>query len=104
LTPDERSNLFLTAKEAFNNVIKHSGASEAWLTVKTEGENFLITIRDNGRGFDPAAPESAKRNGLANMRSRIQELNGYFLIDSAPGRGTTISISVRLPVNTSTKL
>lgn len=104
LSPEERSNLFLTAKEAINNVIKHSGATEAWLTIRTEGENFHVVIRDNGRGFNPDAAENTKRNGLANMRSRIQELNGHFLIDSAPGCGTTISISVRLPVNTSTKL
>jgi signal transduction histidine kinase/ligand-binding sensor domain-containing protein len=104
LSPEERSNLFLTAKEAINNVIKHSGATEAWLTIKTEGDNFHITIRDNGRGFNPTAAENVKRNGLANMHSRIQELNGSFSIDSTPGQGTTISISVQFLINTSTKL
>jgi signal transduction histidine kinase/ligand-binding sensor domain-containing protein len=99
LSPDERSNLFLTAKEAINNIVKHSGATEVWVGIHMDGPNFCISIRDNGRGFDPAAPENAKRNGLANMRSRIRDLNGSFAIESVPGEGTTISISVRLPVH-----
>jgi signal transduction histidine kinase len=99
LSPEERSNLFLTAKEAINNVIKHSNATETWLSIKMEGDNFHVTIKDNGRGFNPSAPENTKRNGLANMRSRIRELNGNFSIDSTPGQGTTISISIRLPAN-----
>jgi signal transduction histidine kinase len=96
LSPEERSNLFLTAKEAMNNIIKHSGATEAWLSIRMEGDRFCISIRDNGRGFRCDAPENAKRNGLANMRSRIQELNGSFALTSAPGAGTTIAISIRL--------
>lgn len=94
LTPDERSNLFLTAKEAMNNVIKHSGATEVWLRIKMEGGIFSLAVEDNGHGFDPAEARHAGRNGLLNMGSRIEELKGAFRIDSAPGRGTTVSITI----------
>jgi signal transduction histidine kinase len=96
ITPEERSNMFLTAREAINNVIKHSGAAQAWLRIRMDGDNFCIRIQDDGCGFDPAAPENGKRNGLANMKSRIRELEGTFSLETAPGQGTTIFISVRI--------
>jgi signal transduction histidine kinase len=94
LTPEERSNLFLTAKEALNNIIKHSGATEARLRIWMENDRFCIGVEDNGHGFDPGSPEARRRNGLANMRSRIQELHGDFSLKSEPGKGSTILISV----------
>ena len=97
LSPDERSNLFLAAREAMTNLAKHSGATEAWLRVRMEGAWLHVTLEDNGRGFDPAAAECGDRNGLANMRSRLAELRGVFAVQSAPGRGTTITMHVPLP-------
>ncbi len=94
VTPEERSNLFLTAKEAINNLVKHSGATEAWLRIKMDGDRFCLSLEDNGVGFDPSSPENARRNGLANMRSRIAELKGTLILDSMPGKGTSILISV----------
>jgi signal transduction histidine kinase/streptogramin lyase len=94
LTPDERSNLFLTAKEAMNNVIKHSRATEVWLRIKMDGGTFSLAIEDNGRGFDPDEATRSGRNGLINMCSRIEELKGAFRIESAPGRGTAVLIMI----------
>jgi ligand-binding sensor domain-containing protein/signal transduction histidine kinase len=95
LSPEARSNLFLTAREATNNIVKHSGATEAWLYMKMEGDTFRLSIEDNGHGFDPAAPRNAERNGLANMRSRIEELKGKFWLESSPGKGARISICIQ---------
>ncbi|HTB81296.1 MAG TPA: two-component regulator propeller domain-containing protein [Opitutaceae bacterium] len=95
LTPEARSNLFLTAREATNNIVKHSGATEAWLRMKMEGGSFLLLIEDNGCGFDPTAPQHAERNGLANMRSRIEELKGTFSLESSPGKGARIRIAIQ---------
>ncbi|HXF10829.1 MAG TPA: two-component regulator propeller domain-containing protein [Desulfuromonadaceae bacterium] len=94
LTPEERSNLFLTAKEALNNVIKHSRATEARLRIRMAGNRFTIAIEDNGLGFDPTSAEATRRNGLANMRSRIEEAGGTFQLESQPGKGTTILMSL----------
>jgi signal transduction histidine kinase/ligand-binding sensor domain-containing protein len=94
LTPEERTHLFLTAKEAMNNVLKHSSATQAWLRIKMEDDRFWLSIEDNGRGFDPDALENPRRNGLQNMRTRIEELSGTFAIETKPGERTCIVISV----------
>jgi len=93
LTPEERSNLFLTAKEAMHNILKHAAATEARLQLRMEGSFFHLVLTDNGVGFDPAAA-SRRRNGLENMRSRVAELKGELRIDSGPGRGTRITLVV----------
>lgn len=108
LTPDQRTNLFLSAKEAMNNVLKHSGATQVWLRMKMEGDRFRLTIEDNGHGFDPAALEHRRRNGLQNMRSRMEELAGTFTIESTPGQRTCVVISLsfagKSPISASVEL
>lgn len=97
LTPDARSNLFLTAKEAIHNIVRHSRATEARLALATDPQGFHLTISDNGCGFDLNGPEARRRNGLANMASRSAELGGTVDIESAPGHGTVIRIHLPLP-------
>ncbi|MGA3008069.1 MAG: triple tyrosine motif-containing protein, partial [Opitutaceae bacterium] len=96
LTPEIRSNLFLTAKEAMNNVLKHSGATEVWLRIGLENDCFRMAIEDNGCGFDLSAVGRAKRNGLSNMKSRIEEMGGEFAVQSTLGQGTSVAMAVRL--------
>jgi len=94
LTPEERSNLFLAAKEAMNNILKHSGASQAWLRMKMDGGCFQISIEDNGGGFNLESPPADGQNGINNMRSRLEEIHGTFTVSSVPGRGTRVEFSV----------
>jgi signal transduction histidine kinase len=93
MTPDERSNLFLTAKEAMHNILKHSGATEARLELRMTDRRFCLVLADNGHGFDPAAV-SRRRNGLVNMRSRVAELKGELRIESIAGEGTKLIIII----------
>jgi signal transduction histidine kinase/ligand-binding sensor domain-containing protein len=92
LTAEERSDIFLTTKEAMNNLLKHSGATEASLRIRMENRALHITLRDNGRGFDPATATDG--NGLANMRTRIARARGTLEMRAAPGQGTEITIVV----------
>jgi signal transduction histidine kinase len=97
VTADVRHNLFLACKEALNNVLKHSGATEVQVSFTVEPEAFAVTISDNGRGFDPAAKTGQSRfhsNGLLNMRQRLQEINGRCELRSQPGQGTTLAFCV----------
>jgi signal transduction histidine kinase len=94
LRAEERSDLFLTTKEAMNNILKHSGATEALLRVRMHGRELRITLQDNGRGFDPQAAASAGGNGLANMRTRIARARGRLEWRTALGQGTEITIVV----------
>lgn len=92
---DVRHNIFLATKEALNNVLKHSGASEVWLRLSFDGETVHISIEDNGRGFTPGK-DSSGGNGLANMRSRMAECGGVVQIETAPRRGTRIRFALPL--------
>ncbi|HEX3627071.1 MAG TPA: two-component regulator propeller domain-containing protein [Verrucomicrobiae bacterium] len=98
LPAEVRHNIFLTAKEAFNNIARHSRASEARLKISLDGSTLEICIEDDGVGFsDKGANES--RNGLSNMKDRIRDIGGTFYISSGPNHGTRISFSVRLHSN-----
>lgn len=94
---DLRHGVFLAIKEACNNALKHSGASEVWLRLKLRGAQVQVEIEDNGRGFDPqkVAPGG---NGLGNIASRLAECGGQAAFISTPGKGTR----VRLTFNIST--
>lgn len=94
LSAEERSDLFLTTKEAMNNTLRHSGASEAWLGIRMISGELRITLRDNGRGFDPDAAKSNGGNGLSNMRARVARTGGTIEFRTSPGDGTEISIAV----------
>lgn len=96
-----RHHLFLSCKEALNNVAKHARATEVSVQLRTEAEQLVLIVADNGRGLADA-PTSAgparpgARNGLANMRSRLAALGGTCEIASAT-TGTTVTLSAPLP-------
>jgi signal transduction histidine kinase len=88
--------LFMVAKEALNNVAKHANASELRIKLELSDRELRLMIHDNGSGFSPSkAAESG--HGLRNMETRLRDLGGEFQIKSAPGEGTTIYVSIRLP-------
>jgi ligand-binding sensor domain-containing protein/signal transduction histidine kinase len=92
LTGTARHHVFLVAKEALNNIVKHAAATEVWLRVAVDDGAVRLTIEDNGRGFAPDA--AADANGLPGMRRRIERIGGRFELSSQRGRGTVISILV----------
>ncbi|MEW6303142.1 MAG: two-component regulator propeller domain-containing protein [Verrucomicrobiota bacterium] len=92
LTPEARHALFLVAREAMNNVIKHSRATEVWLRTRARAGVFELMLEDNGQGFDVEAAMRSGRNGLRNMRTRLEELGGEFAVRSGQGKGATVSL------------
>lgn len=89
-----RHNLFLAAKEALNNVARHSGASEAWVRIQYEAPVLRVVVEDNGRGFDVAAANEG--DGLTNMRERMQAVQGKAEYQSQPGAGSRVSLTLDL--------
>jgi signal transduction histidine kinase/ligand-binding sensor domain-containing protein len=102
ITAEVRHNLFLAFKEALNNVVKHSQASEVTVTLAVRPKGFVLSVEDNGRGFETGALAAVQTgpdrkthgNGLANMRRRLEELGGRCTVDSVTGRGTRVSFEV----------
>ena len=92
IAPDVRHNIFLAAKEAINNVVKHAHASTAWIRLRLEPEKFVLEIEDDGRGAQ-AAGEKTVRSGLKNMRKRMEDVGGEFSIGPAPKQGTNVRLT-----------
>ena len=95
MSSELRRNLFLTVKEAFHNIAKHSGAGNVHMSLYFEKLSLKIIIEDDGVGFDQKKINGWS-NGLTNMHKRIEELGGTFKLNSEVGKGTSIEFSVKL--------
>ena len=97
---EAETNIYRVVQESVNNIIKHSAASAAELTVEKNGETVDISIRDDGRGFDKTAARSNGDTrggfGLVGMAERIRILGGIYEIESQIGNGTEIKIKLRI--------
>ena len=85
-------NVYRTIQEAINNSIKYAKATEIVIDVKSIGNEINIIISDNGIGFDENA--IVPGNGLQNIRKRIKDIGGSFVLQSELEKGTTISLTV----------
>jgi ligand-binding sensor domain-containing protein/signal transduction histidine kinase len=106
LDSERRHHLLMAVNEAVNNIMKHSGASVARLALAVHHECLEATIEDDGCGFDPAKL-SAGRNGLENIRRRMESAGGRAVIESSLETGTrihlTLPLSAAARVSTTTK-
>jgi signal transduction histidine kinase len=93
--------LYRIAQEALTNVHKHAGPTPVALRLQRRSTDVILTVQDWGCGFsDPpqAAPQDAGTHvGLAGIRERVSLLNGHWRLESAPGRGTLLEVSLPLP-------
>lgn len=89
---DEAAQLavYRVVQESLNNTSKYADATDARVVVLRCGSHTVITVRDNGKGFDTAAPGPAS-HGLAGMHHRIHACGGQFTVSSAPGLGTLVT-------------
>jgi signal transduction histidine kinase len=90
-----RRNLLLGVKEALHNVVRHAQAKEVFLRIHRRGQEIVVSVEDDGRGFDPASADR-ERNGLSNMMRRAAEAGGVCRILSRPGAGCRVEFQVPL--------
>jgi signal transduction histidine kinase len=93
LHPEAQVMLFRIIQEALHNGIKHAEARSIGITLRLEGSDILIRIKDNGKGFDPDTPQGSGV-GLINMNHRTKLLSGTIGWESAPSTGTLVTICV----------
>jgi signal transduction histidine kinase/ligand-binding sensor domain-containing protein len=91
INPEARKNILLIAKEAMNNIAKYSEASKADISLRQQNDLVLLTINDNGKGYD--AGNILRGNGLGNMELRCKQLGGKCNTQAEPGKGVTIICS-----------
>lgn len=93
-----RHYLFLAVREALNNATRHAHADVVRLEMHMDAAALQIAIEDNGCGFVPDQVEAGDtREGLGNMRRRMEDLGGQFRLTSRPGSGTRVEFRVPLP-------
>jgi signal transduction histidine kinase len=95
LTVETRRNIYLVVREALHNVVKHSMAGKVEIRFSILNSRFSISIKDDGKGFDLEKLEFPG-NGLVNMKKRMADIGGGFVIKSEPGIGTEIELMVSL--------
>jgi signal transduction histidine kinase len=80
----------LIFKEALNNIVRHAGASAVRIDLKVQDSEFIVSLTDNGAGFDTARKYDG--NGLLSMKRRAADLGGRLEISSAPGEGARVEL------------
>ena len=93
------NNIFRIIQEAINNAIKYSGADTITVDLKQSDTDLIITVRDEGKGFDIKLVEARNMNidsgrGFFNMYERTEYVNGRLMINSEPGKGTSVTLTV----------
>ena len=94
LSSDACAQLLLIAREAIANVRRHAEARDVSISLTRSSSLLILTVKDDGRGFDPRAPAQRTALGLRNISERVRMLDGELSIHSAPGRGTEIRVTV----------
>ncbi len=94
---DERAEtLFRMAEEALRNIERHAMATRAVVTLETvDGTQLKLSIEDDGVGFDPGAPRQG-HYGIVGLHEQAHLIGAHLCIDSAPGRGTTLTVTLRM--------
>jgi signal transduction histidine kinase len=101
LPPQMETALFRVVQEAITNIARHAEADSVLVQCALRDDQLSIEIEDDGKGFDPASVEHVgdgqRGLGLLGMRERVELLGGTMQIDSAPGKGTDLVVTVNLP-------
>jgi signal transduction histidine kinase len=99
--PDEmRTCIYRVVQEALHNVSRHSMAKTAVVTVRQEDGSLFLSVEDDGGGFDH---EKKRGLGMLGMEERVRQLGGHFEIQSAPGKGTILRVTLPIPVAAATE-
>jgi two-component system sensor histidine kinase DegS len=94
LPPPVEDQLFHIAQEALNNALRHAFASEVIVRIDVQAGEVLLSVKDDGSGFDPGLDSAGM--GLITMQERVEAIGGQMAITSALGQGTTVEVAVAL--------
>jgi signal transduction histidine kinase len=94
LTMKQRKNLYLFFKEAITNAAKHSDAKRISVHIFQKDHHVEMIIKDNGKGFDTS--QTFRGNGMSTLKKRVDELGGYFNIQSQMNEGTVVEVKFKI--------
>ena len=87
--------LYRVANELVNNALRHSSASEIMIQLNFDERALTMTVEDNGTGFDKSILEKTTGSGWPNIKSRIAYLKGLLDVETSPGNGTAVNITIQ---------
>jgi two-component system, NarL family, sensor histidine kinase DegS len=96
LSPEAQLALFRILQEALQNCVKHAAASQVKVNVAFAPRQIAMSVRDDGKGFDPTVSKNG-HYGLLNMRERATKLGAHLVVDSRPGGGTSLTLMLPVP-------
>jgi signal transduction histidine kinase len=100
LPPIIETNILRLGQEAISNAIKHAKAKNVRVLLEFGDEQFRLTVKDDGCGFDPASPPPSEGGfGIVGMQGRAKDMKGDLKIVSAPGKGTEVSLIIPVAQN-----
>lgn len=91
------TNIYRIVQEALNNVVRHAAATEVSVRVQHTSQRLILTVSDNGRGFDMEQMVSPQTLGIVGMHERARLIDGKLSIDSKQHHGTTVQLEVPIP-------
>jgi signal transduction histidine kinase len=94
LSPEVEQSIYRITEEALNNIIRHASAPHVEVSLRRDLSTLCLTIRDDGIGFDPKTAPLEGHYGLVGMHERALLCNGRLEINSVPGAGTTVQLTV----------
>jgi signal transduction histidine kinase len=94
LTEDHKTCIYRIVQEALHNIVQHANARNVTITVTQEPDRLLLSIQDDGRGFNPPQERGM---GLIGMEERVSALGGRLVVESASGEGTVLRVVLPLP-------
>jgi len=96
LTNEVALAVYRIAQEALHNIVKHSAAANATVRLEADRADIVLSVTDDGQGFDPLAERTMKGVGLISMRERVGQVAGQMTLTSKPNQGTRIQVRVPL--------
>lgn len=96
VTPDIEQTVYRIAQEALVNAASHANAQNLTVRLERFDSRLVLTVADDGRGFDLAAHKAGKRFGIQGMRERAEMVGGVLKLQTTPGQGTTVTLSVEV--------
>jgi signal transduction histidine kinase len=94
LTEDHKTCIYRIVQEALHNIIQHANARNVRITVTQERDRLLLSVQDDGQGFNPPQERGM---GLIGMEERVSALGGRLVVESASGEGTLLRVALPLP-------
>ena len=94
INPEIKRNIYLIYKETLNNIMKHSNANNAKILIKKMDSDFILSVSDDGIGFDNKNIKAG--NGLRNLNTRAEQINAQLTINSVLTIGTDVTLRIKI--------